>query len=103
MTKTIKEEILKDWKENYIEYTDQGVLVKYIGDNDIDIDDFLSQAIDRVEEETRKEKIPFCQKIFDISDEIIKDCGIKNKMCNSYNQDFKFFNAYCSLKHYNIL
>jgi hypothetical protein len=39
------------FRNNYLEFTDGGVLVKYVGNNGIDIDDFIKQEITTAREE----------------------------------------------------
>lgn len=42
---------LERFKENYLIYTDGGILINYIGKNETDIDDFLQQELERAEKE----------------------------------------------------
>jgi hypothetical protein len=42
---------MKDFGKNYLEYSDSGVLVKYIGDNGIDIDDYIQSLLDKKDQE----------------------------------------------------
>jgi len=53
---TKKKNWREEFKNNYLEYSDGGVLVKYVGDNDVDIDDFISE----VEQQARQEAIQEC-------------------------------------------
>lgn len=47
---------MKNFEKNYIEYSDSGVLVKYIGDNRIDIDDYIHNLLNERDREW-KDKI----------------------------------------------
>jgi hypothetical protein len=40
-----KEQILKYFRDNFLEYTDAGVLVKFIGKDGIDIDDYVVSLV----------------------------------------------------------
>lgn len=53
MTKDIKQQLLEELEEKFFEYHTDGMIITYTDGNALSIEDWLSNAIDRVREEDK--------------------------------------------------